>query len=1165
MKRPTFQLPSRRSVLALAVAGLVVANEVSAQPVVGEGGARIMTVENKVKVQRKGANAYLSGRTNDVLQLGDALSTGADCGATLRIGDKALYRVDELTDLVLSSGGGAADRFQVELREGGFYLLNREKSDEHKFKTPVASGAILGTEVAVRVAKDGRTTVALLEGRVDLSNELGSVRLAPGEQGDVEPGKAPTKTALLDAVAPVQWALYYPGILHLGDIALSADSSYALGASLGAYAAGDLIGALAAYPEGRVPADAAEKTYRAALSLSVGQAAKAEGFLAGVGSEPATALRQVIAVARGQAGAAGTTPKTATGLLAAAYAAQARFDITGALRLARASAAAAPGSGFAQARIAELEFGTGRIAAARTAIARALELTPRNAQAHSLDGYLAAAENRIAAAIAAFDRAIALDADLAPAHLGRGLCLIRQGDLAAGRAELQTAAAMEPSRAIFRSYLGKAWSEERDLARSDRELERARQLDPADPTSWLYLALLRQQQNRVNEAVQGLEESKARNENRAVYRSRQLLDQDRAVRGANLASVYRDAGLTEPSVREAARAVAADYGNASAHLFLANSYDSLRDPRLFNLRYETPWFSELLVANLLAPVGVGSLSQNVSQQEYSRLFDRDRVGVSSTTEYFGNGTWTQRGSQFGTMGDFGYALDVDYRSEAGFGPNTGLEQLSLYGKAKWQLTPDDSVFALVNYSDYSSGDTRQLYDPNATSPGFRSAETQSPNVFAGWHHRWEPGQDTLLLASRLDDTLAFSDARSTVPFLHHLVAFDRYSTRPFAVDYRSKLTAYGVEAMHIAAIGDHTLVAGARYQKGDLETVTSLTNRSNLNPGSLVFDPSTASVASDLDRVSVYAYDTWQLLPSLRFTAGGSYERLYFPVNIDQPPTDAGQQTKDKLSPKLGLEWSPLTNANIRTAWTRSLGGSYYDTSVRLEPVQVAGFTQAFRSLVPESVVSLVPGSAFETFGAGVDYRFPTRTYLDLSGEVLRSDAGQDYGAYTYTSGDPLAGPATFTRGIQFEERTLAVTLNQLIADRWAVGARYRVSEAALDESYPPAISGLPTSPARDVSATLHQVTGFVRFNHESGFFTEFAGMWSQQSNRGHGVGAKDLPGDDFWQFNLVGGYRFLQRRCEVRLGVLNLTGQDYRLNPLNLHEEYPRERTLYTSLRLNF
>ena len=50
-----------------------------------------------------------------------------------------------------------------------------------------------------------------------------------------------------------------------------------------------------------------------------------------------------------------------------------------------------------------------------------------------------------------------------------------------------------------------------------------------------------------------------------------------------------------------------------------------------------------------------------------------------------------------------------------------------------------------------------------------------------------------------------------------------------------------------------------------------------------------------------------------------------------------------------------------------------------------------------------------------------------------------------------------------------------------------------------------------------------------------------------------------------MGGYRFLQRRCEVRLGVLNLTGQDYRLNPLNLHEEYPRERTLYTSLRLNF
>src|SRR5204863_6658165 len=142
-------------------------------------------------------------------------------------------------------------------------------------------------------------------------------------------------------------------------------------------------------------------------------------------------------------------------------------------------------------------------------------------------------------------------------------------------------------------------------------------------TAWLYSALLNQQASRMNEAVGDLEKSKELNDNRSVFRSRLLLDQDRAVRGANLAGVYRDAGLLEVGARESSAAVANDYANHSAHLYLANSFNALRDPKLVNLRYETPTFSEYLVANLLAPVGESYLSPPLSQQEYSRFFDRD--------------------------------------------------------------------------------------------------------------------------------------------------------------------------------------------------------------------------------------------------------------------------------------------------------------------------------------------------------------------------------------------------------------------------------------------------------------------------------------------------------------------------------------------------------------
>jgi hypothetical protein len=62
-----------------------------------------------------------------------------------------------------------------------------------------------------------------------------------------------------------------------------------------------------------------------------------------------------------------------------------------------------------------------------------------------------------------------------------------------------------------------------------------------------------------------------------------------------------------------------------------------------------------------------------------------------------------------------------------------------------------------------------------------------------------------------------------------------------------------------------------------------------------------------------------------------------------------------------------------------------------------------------------------------------------------------------------------------------------------------------------------------------------------------------------------DIPGDDFWQYNLAVGYRFWQRRVEARLALLNISDRDYRLNPLTLYNELPRERTLTVGLKFYF
>ena len=102
----------------------------------------------------------------------------------------------------------------------------------------------------------------------------------------------------------------------------------------------------------------------------------------------------------------------------------------------------------------------------------------------------------------------------------------------------------------------------------------------------------------------------------------------------------------------------------------------------------------------------------------------------------------------------------------------------------------------------------------------------------------------------------------------------------------------------------------------------------------------------------------------------------------------------------------------------------------------------------------------------------------------------------------------------------------------------------------------------RDWEATLHQVHLSGTVNLPCGFFASAGAVWSRQSNRGY---SPDIPGDDFWQFNVFVGYRFLKRRVDVRVGLLNLGGADYRLNPLTLYAELPRERTFAARLQFYF
>jgi len=1166
--------------VALSLCAAWAWGQAAVEPATGQGQAVVLTVEGRVEVARRGILQWAPAKTNQTLQVGDRLRTGPRSRATVQLSDLSVLRINELTTLEIQPPQAHGIKPGLDLRSGAVYFFNRERPGQIEFRTPLASGAIRGTEFHLAVEADGATVLTLLDGEVALTAGPETLVLRSGEQGIVQPGQPPRKAPAIETINIIQWVLYYPAVIDPDELGLSAAEQQALAESLAAYRAGDMLAALAAYPLDRQPASEPERIYRAAVLLAAGQVEPWLSSVAALAPEtaPARALREMVAAVKGQTLPELPPPQTGSHWLARSYYHQSQAELEQARAAAAQATRLAPQFGPAWIRLAELEFSFARTDRALTALDRGLALAPRHAQGMALRGFVLCAQRRFAAALEQFGQAIALDGGLANGWLGRGLLRLRAGQTEAGRADLQVAAALEPQRSLLRSYLGKAWTYTRDWSRARHELDLAQKLDPNDPTAWLYSALLNQQQNRINAAVRDLERSRALNDNRAVYRSRLLLDQDRAVRSANLAAIYRDAGLPEVSLRQAARAVTYDYANYSAHLFLAESYAAWRDPRTITLRYETPFFSELLLAQLLAPVGAGNLSQYISHQEYSALFEGDRQGLFSRTCYDSSGDWVEEFSQYGTIKDFMYAVDLFARHQEGWRPNNDLRQVQVSGRFKQQLSPQDSLWFQASFYNADSGDILQYYNPAQANRGLRVDEDQQPNLFLGYHHQWAPGVHTLVLASWLTDTVTATNPSAGVFTLNRSAAgvvtnvvlspVNPNSAR-FREGYLSDYRIFSGELQQVWQQERHTVVAGGRVQVGQVDTDDLL----DLRPHSAFSGnyPNPASLTefeTDVNRFAGYGYYSLEVVAPLQLVAGLSYDYIHYPANTDYPPLTDQERHKSRWSPKAGLIWTPTPDTVVRFGYTRSLGGLFHDQSVRLEPSQVAGFVQNYRSLIPESVVGPVPGTRFTTYGLGVDHRFPTWTYVGAAAELLRSEAERALGAFEITGPlyivplqPGLAAPAVLQETLDYRERSLSVYAGQLLGEEWVLGVRYRLAYAELEDRFPQIPPTATHHPQRDVDGTLHQLDLSVRYNHPAGFFAEFNALWTHQRNEGY---TPSLPGEDFWQFNLWAGYRLWQRRVEARLGMLNLTDRDYRLNPLNFYLELPRERLFAAALKLN-
>jgi len=1163
--------------------------------------AVLLSKQGTVDYARSVRAQWVTAPVGQMLEVYDRLRTLELSRAAVRLKDFSVLQVDALSTLEMRPPRNGSAEMRLELSAGALYFLHRDKPGEIEVTTPTVTAAIEGTEFILSVEGNGRTVLTLIDGKVGLANALGSLVLTNGEQGIVDPGQPPRKTAVISTINLIQWCLYYPGVLDPEEVGLTDPEKAILAPSLGAYAAGDLLQAVATYTAARTlqPAPAkspGESVYYAAILLAVGDVPAAESLLTTQTTPQASSLRRLIAAVKLQEiGQPMPAHASASELLAQSYYLQSQYDLSGALKAAQSALKLSTNFAFGWERVAELEFSFGRLPQTEQALDRALKLAPRHAQAHVLKGFVRLGRSEIDAALGSFAEAIRIDPALANGWLGRGLCRIRKGRSDEGLRDIQTAAAMEPNRWLLRSYLAKAYSQSGQDKKSHRErtelttkakdeLRLAEREDPKDPTPWLYSALLNYRRNRTAAAVDDLEKSILLNDNRLVYRSRLLLDQDLAVRGAKLANIYESAAMPEVSLRESVRAVSYDYSHFESHLNLASSFNALRDPTRFNLRYESEWFNEHLLANLLQPIGSGPLSQHLSQEEYSGLFVGRPLGFTSTTEYFGNGEVRQLASQFGTFGNSSYALDLDYQYKSGIRPNNDLSRIEWYTRIKHKLTDQDSLFVLTKYQDYESGDNFQYYDPAQASADFRFTEKQMPILLAGYHREWNPNAHTLFLAGRLINDQAFSDKKipqviifpdatsGTITNVAVMGISNGLHYGGMDIKLRSQFEIYTAELQQLFSYQRQSDILGARFQIGDFSTSDLMTldvdQFHQYFTNLFTHPPAAAEIDEAFQRITAYGYHTLELFDHLLVTAGLSYDQVNYPKNFRHPPISSGKRFRSSVSPKTSLIWTPRPEVTVRGAYSRALGGVSYDESVRLEPTHLVGFSQAFRSLISESLVGSVAAPLFETYGLGLDMKLPSRTYLGIEGTLVNTDLKRTVGVFSFSNpAYPLpitdsVTPASIAEELQYQEKSVKATFNQIFSEEWFVQAQYKFTRSRLNSGFPAIPPSVSPSAESSQRAELHQLGLSALYKHPSGVFARGESWWFRQKNYGY---TPALPGDDFVQFNVFIGYEFPYRRGELAVGLLNVTAQDYRLNPLNIYAELPRSRLFYARLKLNF
>jgi tetratricopeptide (TPR) repeat protein len=131
------------------------------------------------------------------LLAGDLLRTNALGHLAVLFSDHTQVRLGRNTTLLVKEIGKTADT-KLGLQSGTIWARAERGGEGLTVETPAAAAAIRGTDWTMTVDGNGKTSLIVLEGLVQLSNEFGAVSVAEGEAAVASIGQAPTKVVIVD-------------------------------------------------------------------------------------------------------------------------------------------------------------------------------------------------------------------------------------------------------------------------------------------------------------------------------------------------------------------------------------------------------------------------------------------------------------------------------------------------------------------------------------------------------------------------------------------------------------------------------------------------------------------------------------------------------------------------------------------------------------------------------------------------------------------------------------------------------------------------------------------------------------------------------------------------------------------------------------------------------